>query len=66
MTLLETFGKKILEKRIDALEMKLYHIYDFYVEVFSHAGNNHVLRAEPVSSQRMKKFYFDVGISKTC
>jgi hypothetical protein len=61
LALLDEFGKKVIEKRIDQIQVSIYRIYGFYVAVFSNALNHKMLKAEPVSSRRLRDFYLDDG-----
>jgi hypothetical protein len=55
LNLLKEYGLLLSENKIDEVNVKIYFIYDFYVEVFS--KNNYVTKAEPIVSLALMKYY---------
>lgn len=55
--LLEDFGSIIGEKIIGNKIIKLYKLYDFYVEVMYNKINNKTAQAEPIKTFNMLLFY---------
>lgn len=58
MNLLKTNGILLMEKKIgNTLYIKLFLIYDFYVEVFLTHNKKEVIKAEPLWNKSLLKFY---------
>lgn len=58
MNLLKTNGILLMEKKIgNTLYIKLFLIYDFYVEVFLTQNKKEVIKAEPLWNKGLLKFY---------
>jgi hypothetical protein len=55
LNLLNEFGTLLTQKRINETEIKIYYIYDFYVEVFS--IKKLVTKVEPLISSSMLRYY---------
>jgi hypothetical protein len=55
LNLLKEFGILLIQKRIDETEIKIYYIYDFYVEVF--LNEKLVTKAEPFISNGLLRYY---------
>jgi hypothetical protein len=55
LNLLNEFGTLLTQKRINETEIKIYYIYDFYVEVFSE--NKLVTKVEPLIFSGLLKYY---------
>jgi hypothetical protein len=46
LNLIDEFGVLVNEKHVREIDIKIYHLYDFYVEVLY--KNQNVIKAEPV------------------
>jgi hypothetical protein len=55
LKLLNEFGTHVIEKKINETVVKIYYIYDFYVEVC--VIKKHVTKIEPVVFYRLLKYY---------
>jgi hypothetical protein len=55
LNLLDEFGILINEKYADKVEIKIYQLYDFYVEVIYE--KQYVVKAEPVMFAELLNFY---------
>ncbi len=55
LNLLNEFGTLIIQKTINETDIKIYHIYDFYVEVFY--LNKIVTKAEPLIFNGLLRYY---------
>jgi len=53
MQLLDEFGNLIGEKKSENKVIKLYRLYDFYVEVFYNNLNRRVEHVEPVKNSNL-------------
>ena len=59
INLLKDNGQMLMKKKIDEMyEIRLFLIYDFYVEVFLDFQKNKILKAEPILNQNWLNFYF--------
>ncbi len=57
LALLKEFGVLITEKYVNEKLIRIFRIYDFYVEVLYDLLNNKFLKAEPVYSHQMMGHY---------
>ncbi len=57
LALLKEFGVLITEKYVNEKLIRIFRIYDFYVEVLYDLLNNKFLRAEPVYNHQMVAHY---------
>lgn len=55
LNLLKEFGTLLTQKRTNETEIKIYYIYDFYVEVFF--IEKLVTKAEPLISTGLFRYY---------
>ena len=58
INLLKDHGSLLIEKKIDeTYKVKLFSIYDFYVEVFYNYKLHKTLRVEPIINLNLLDFY---------
>jgi hypothetical protein len=55
LNLLNEFGTLLTQKRINETDIKIYYIYDFYVEVFY--VEKIVTKVEPLISNGLLRYY---------
>jgi hypothetical protein len=55
LNLLNEFGILLTQKKTNATEIKIYHIYDFYVEVF--LVDKLVTKVEPLIYSSLLRYY---------
>ncbi len=55
LNLLNEFGMLLTQKKTNATEIKIYYIYDFYVEVF--LVEKLVTKVEPLISNSLLRYY---------
>lgn len=58
INLLKENGQMLMKKKIDAMhEIRLFLIYDFYVEVFFDFHKERILKVEPIVNNNWLNFY---------
>jgi hypothetical protein len=55
LNLLNEFGILINEKHADDIEIRIYQLYDFYVEVLY--NNQRIIKAEPLICPELLNYY---------
>jgi hypothetical protein len=55
INLIQQFGMPVYEKILDEVVIKIYHLYDFYVEVI--LEKNKIIKAEPVLYSGLLEYY---------
>jgi hypothetical protein len=55
LNLLHEFGMLLTQKKIDETEIKIYYIYDFYVEVFYE--EKRIVKVEPLMFSGLLRYY---------
>lgn len=61
MELLNEYGRFILARRLDNVWLKVYALFDFFVEVMVSTENEKISRCEPVVSQQMVEYYLSLN-----
>ena len=55
--LLQEFGRNVLEKQVRTRLVSIYHISDFYVEVFENLDSHQLEKVEPVRNNSVLEVY---------
>jgi hypothetical protein len=55
--LLDDYGTVITEKYYSEIQVKIFRLYGFYVEVLYDLENQKIIKAEPVISKQMLSHY---------
>jgi hypothetical protein len=55
--LLDDYGTVIAEKYYRAIQVKVFHLYGFYVEVLYDLENQKIIKADPLISKKMLSHY---------
>jgi hypothetical protein len=53
----DDYGTVIAEKYYSEIQVKVFHLYDFYVEVLYDLISKKIIKAEPVLSKQMLSHY---------